>query len=374
MTRSPDSCLRILTVVGARPQFIKAAAVSRAVAARPEITEVIVHTGQHYDAEMSDVFFEELDIPRPQYHLGIGGLSHGAMTGRMMEALEGVMLGEKPHVVLVYGDTDSTLAGALAAVKLHIPVAHVEAGLRSFNRRMPEEINRVLTDHAADLLFAPTETAVRNLREEGIPEERIHLTGDVMYDAALYYRDRARPPRWFADLGIEPGRYVLATVHRAENTDDPVRLRGIFQGLGGCNRPVILPLHPRTRRRLGEFGLPLPENIAVTDPVGYLEMIWLESHAAVIATDSGGMQKEAFFFQIPCVTLREETEWVETVAAGWNFLAGCNGALIAEAISALGPGHRSRSLYGNGRSASSIVHKLLEQSLSLQKQRYSLAR
>lgn len=360
MKGSPNSCLRILTVVGARPQFIKAAAVSRAVAARPEIREVIVHTGQHYDSEMSDVFFEELDIPRPQYHLGIGGLSHGAMTGRMMEALEGVMLRENPHVVLVYGDTDSTLAGALAAVKLHIPVAHVEAGLRSFNRRMPEEINRVLTDHAADLLFTPTETAVRNLQKEGIPEERIHLTGDVMYDAALYYRYRARPPRWFAGLGVDPGSYVLATVHRAENTDDPARLRGIFQGLGACNRPVILPLHPRTRRRLGEFGLPVPENIAVTDPVGYLEMIWLESHAAVIATDSGGIQKEAFFFQIPCVTLREETEWVETVEAGWNFLAGCNGALIAEAISALGPGHRSGSLYGNGMAASSIVDILIE--------------
>ncbi len=347
--------MRLLTVIGARPQFIKAAAVSRAVARRPEITEVIVHTGQHYDANMSDVFFEELGIPPPQHHLGIGGLSHGAMTGRMIERLEEVMLLEKPEVVLVYGDTDSTLAGALAAVKLHIPVAHVEAGLRSFNRQMPEEINRVLRDHAADVLLAHTKTAGRNLTKEGIPQERVRLTGDVMYDAAIYHRDRARPPAWFSSLTIAPGRYVLATVHRAENTDAPVRLRGILEGLGACGRFVILPLHPRTRKRLEAFGIPVPKELYITAPLGYLEMVWLEAHAAIIVTDSGGVQKEAFFFRVPCVTLRQETEWMETVETGWNVLAGWQSNRISEAIHSACRGQEADFPYGDGTASEKVL-------------------
>lgn len=314
----------VLTIVGARPQFIKAAVVSRALRAQPGVREVLVHTGQHYDDNMSRVFFEELEIPEPDYHLGIGGGTHGQNTGRMLEALEEVLLQERPDWVLVYGDTDSTLAGALAAAKLHIPVAHVEAGLRSFNRRMPEEINRVLTDHVSDLLFAPTEVAVRNLLREGIPSEKIHLVGDVMYDAALYYGEKAeRESQVLRRLGLVPKGYVLATLHRAENTDDPERLRVVLQALAQVNKevPVVLPVHPRTRKRAEAFGLDhlLGEVLAI-EPVGYLDMVMLEKNARVIATDSGGVQKEAFFHRVPCVTLREETEWVELVELGWNRL------------------------------------------------------
>lgn len=314
----------VLTIVGARPQFIKAAVVSRALRAQPGVREVLVHTGQHYDDNMSRVFFEELEIPEPDYYLGIGGGTHGQNTGRMLEALEEVLLQERPDWVLVYGDTDSTLAGALAAAKLHIPVAHVEAGLRSFNRRMPEEINRVLTDHVSDLLFAPTEVAVRNLLREGIPSEKIHLVGDVMYDAALYYGEKAeRESQVLRRLGLVPKGYVLATLHRAENTDDPERLRVVLQALAQVNKevPVVLPVHPRTRKRAEAFGLDhlLGEVLAI-EPVGYLDMVMLEKNARVIATDSGGVQKEAFFHRVPCVTLREETEWVELVELGWNRL------------------------------------------------------
>lgn len=314
----------VLTIVGARPQFIKAAVVSRALRAQPGVREVLVHTGQHYDDNMSRVFFEELEIPEPDYHLGIGGGTHGQNTGRMLEALEEVLLQERPDWVLVYGDTDSTLAGALAAAKLHIPVAHVEAGLRSFNRRMPEEINRVLTDHVSDLLFAPTEVAVRNLLREGIPSDKIHLVGDVMYDAALYYGEKAeRESQVLRRLGLVPKGYVLATLHRAENTDDPERLRVVLQALAQVNKevPVVLPVHPRTRKRAEAFGLDhlLGEVLAI-EPVGYLDMVMLEKNARVIATDSGGVQKEAFFHRVPCVTLREETEWVELVELGWNRL------------------------------------------------------
>lgn len=350
--------MKLLTIIGARPQFIKAATVSRVMATLDDITEVIVHTGQHYDANMSDIFFEELAIPRPNHHLGIGGGGHGAMTGRMLEAIENVLVVEKPDYVLVYGDTNSTLAGALAAVKLHIPIAHVEAGLRSFNRRMPEEINRILTDHAADLLFAPTQTAMRNLRNEGLAEGRLHMVGDVMYDAALFYRNRAREPSWFKDLGLKEEGFVLATVHRAENTDDPARMRGILTGLGQCGLPVILPLHPRTRGKLRELGLTVPGNIRLVEPVGYLEMVWLEAHCLIVATDSGGVQKEAFFHGKPCVTLRDETEWVELVEAGWNVLVGADSEMITEKLREVCAGKSGQSLYGNGDSSQIIVEQI----------------
>lgn len=314
--------LKVVSIVGARPQFIKAAMVSRALRATGQVREVLVHTGQHYDDNMSRIFFGELEIPEPDYNLGVGSASHGAQTGRMLEAIERVLVAERPDWVLVYGDTNSTLAGALAAVKLHIPVAHVEAGLRSFNRSMPEEINRVLTDHASDLLFAPTATAVANLKREGIPDERIHLVGDVMYDATLFYGAKAeQQSRILERLGLRPKSYVLATVHRAENTDDPRRLEAIFKGLAFVAEsiPVLVPLHPRTRtalERAGLFDRGLG-GLTLIEPVGYLDALMLERNAAVIATDSGGVQKEAFWWRVPCVTLRAETEWQELVELKW---------------------------------------------------------
>jgi UDP-GlcNAc3NAcA epimerase len=359
--------MKIVTIVGARPQFIKAAVVSRVLRSVSKAREILVHTGQHYDEKMSDIFFKELEIQRPDYHLGVGSGFHGAQTGRMLEAVEQVLLEEKPDWVLVYGDTNSTLAGALAAVKLHISVAHVEAGLRSFNRRMPEEINRVLTDHASDLLFAPTQAAVENLCREGIPEERIHLVGDVMYDAALYYGEKARrESRVLERLGLRPESYILVTIHRAENTDDPLRLRAIVEGLCevGKSVPVVFPVHPRTRKALERHRL-FDEAVAylrLIDPVGYLDMVMLEQNARLIATDSGGVQKEAFFYRVPCVTLRGETEWVELVELGWNRLvyphsanAVANG--ITEGLAS--PGGMEREPYGNGRSGELIVQRLL---------------
>lgn len=350
--------MKLLTVIGARPQFIKAATVSRALAQHfPSAREILVHTGQHYDANMSDVFFDELEIPRPDHHLGVGGGSHGKNTGRMLEKLDALMTAEQPDWVLVYGDTDSTLAGALAAAKLHIPVAHVEAGLRSFNRRMPEEINRILTDHVADMLFVPTQVARTNLRNEGIEDTKIHMTGDVMYDAALHYRTRARQPRWFSQLGA--GAFALCTIHRAENTDDPDRMRGILAGLAQSRLPVVLPLHPRTRKQLAQHGLELPDTVHVVDPVGYLEMVWLESHCDLVVTDSGGVQKEAYFHGKPCVTLRDETEWVELVEAGANVLAGADPQQIRSAIEQAGSlGDTPKGLYGQGDSAMNILSRL----------------
>jgi UDP-GlcNAc3NAcA epimerase len=319
--------MKIVTVVGARPQFIKASVVARAIRAASAggaaAREVLVHTGQHFDENMSEVFFAELGLPAPDHHLGIGSLAHGAMTGRMLEAIEAVLVKEAPDCVLVYGDTNSTLAGALAAAKLHIAVAHVEAGLRSFNRRMPEEVNRVLTDHASSLLFAPTATAVKNLAREGIPAERVHRVGDVMYDAALAH-GRAAEARSaiLKTLRLEPRRYALATIHRAENTDDDARLDQICRGLTEMAKslPVVLPLHPRTRAALARGGGALRDapGITLCDPVGYLDMTMLEKNAAVVVTDSGGVQKEAYFHRVPCLTLRDETEWLELVELGWN--------------------------------------------------------
>jgi UDP-GlcNAc3NAcA epimerase len=314
--------VRILTVVGARPQFIKAAPVSYAIAAsRGSLEEIVVHTGQHFDTSMSEIFFNELGIPAPQYHLGIHGGSHGEMTGRMLAAVEGVVLESKPEVVLVYGDTNSTLAGALAAAKLHVPVAHVEAGLRSFNRRMPEEINRVLTDHVSELLFCPTAASVTNLAREGIVCG-VHQLGDVMYDATLMMSGLANSRSRILDqLGLTPKSYALATVHRAENTDDPQRLAAVLEYLREVARemPVVFPLHPRTRVAAG-YAEGVLVGLTTTPPLGYLDMLRLTAAAALVLTDSGGLQKEAYFHRVPCVTLRDETEWVETVACGWNRL------------------------------------------------------
>ena len=311
----------VVGVVGARPQFIKAAPVSRALAGHPGIREAIVHTGQHFDPEMSETFFRELELPEPAYNLGIHGGGHGTMTGRMMEALEPIFRVELPDAVLVYGDTNSTLAGALVASKLDIPVAHVEAGLRSFNRQMPEEINRVVADHVSTLLYCPTSTAVENLAREGIVTG-VENVGDVMYDAALH---AAAPRRVGTDvlerLGLIEGTYAVATVHRAENFDDPEALSERFDYLRSKARqqPIVLPLHPRTRRAVERDKLSL-NGLTVVPPCGYLEMHRLLEGATVVYTDSGGLQKEAYFHRTPCVTLREETEWVETVECGWNRL------------------------------------------------------
>ncbi len=344
---------RILTVVGARPQFIKAAPVSRALARAAALVEILVHTGQHHDPDMSDVFFAELEIPAPRHHLGIHGGAHGAMTGRMLEALEGVMIAERPDWVLVYGDTNSTLAGALAAAKLHIPVAHVEAGLRSFNRRMPEEINRVLADHVSRLLFCPTGAAAANLAREGIAQG-VHRIGDVMYDATLAAAAKARAAsRILEKLGLAPGGFAVATVHRAENTDDRRALGDIVDYLRerARQRAVVLPLHPRTRAAIERFGLDLGA-IKTIAPLGYLDMARLLEACAEVLTDSGGLQKEAYFHRKPCVTLRDETEWVETVEAGWNRLWR-------------GPDYRPRneiSDYGDGRAAERMARILEETS------------
>lgn len=355
-------CLKLLSIVGARPQFIKAGALMRAVGSVTQAQHALVHTGQHYDDNMSRVFFEELEIAKPDHDLGIGSATHGAQTGRMLEAIEQIALNNRPDLVVVYGDTNSTLAGALAAVKLHIPVAHVEAGLRSFNRLMPEEINRVLTDHAANLLFAPTASAVENLAAEGIGDGKVFFAGDVMYDAALYYGARADEESQIIEkLGLQTRPYILATTHRAENTDDPQRLRSIFAGLdlAARNIEVVLPLHPRTRaawKRDPELKH-FPERVVLIDPVGYLDMAMLEKHSRLIATDSGGVQKEAFFYGKPCVTLRDETEWTELVELGWNRLVPptSTAAVFEGLISMLDRRGSEASPYGNGNAARTIV-------------------
>ncbi|HXJ94782.1 MAG TPA: UDP-N-acetylglucosamine 2-epimerase (non-hydrolyzing) [Terriglobia bacterium] len=353
------SNFKVATVVGARPQFVKAAAISRRL--RCMAREVLIHTGQHYDANMSEVFFQELEIPAPDYHLDVGSGTHGKQTGEMLEEIEEVLLQEKPDWVLVYGDTNSTLAGALAAAKLHIPVAHVEAGLRSFNRRMPEEINRVLTDHLAALLLAPTEVAVRNLRKEGLMEG-VELVGDVMYEVALEHLKAAEQhSRILERLGLNGRGFALATVHRAENTDDPSRLSAILDALGRIGReyPVVLPLHPRTREAARRLSGAWLEHLQVTEPLPYLDMVRLESQARLILTDSGGVQKEAFFFHVPCITLRDETEWVETVDSGWNVLAGAEPERIVHAARSYKPGSHNTFPYGRGDASRRIIALLL---------------
>lgn len=366
--------MKIVTVLGARPQFIKAAAVSRVIGLNSEISEIIVHTGQHYDADMSQVFFEQLDIPRPSYELSISGLSHGAMTGRMMEQIEAILLREAPSWVLVYGDTNSTLAGALSANKLGIPVAHVEAGLRSHNPAMPEEINRVLTDRFSSLLLCPTAGAVENLMKEKYPfsaigagriksTQRIVNVGDVMFDALVHYQTAAKTALDLRSMNLEPRSYVLCTLHRQENTDDPDRLSRALTALLQIAEyvEIVWPLHPRTRAKLEQFGLSGKlSHFKVIPPLPYLELQRLLMSAKVLVTDSGGMQKEAYFHQIPCVTLRKETEWNETVAAGWNTLVPLepHGDVVSAVLHAGEPTDQSVMYYGNGHAAEKIVESI----------------
>jgi len=343
---------KITSVVGARPQFIKAAPVSRALSSA--FDEKIIHTGQHYDYGMSEVFFTELGIHLPDYNLGVGSGSHAQQTGKMMVELEKVFDSLNPDLVLVYGDTNSTLAGALTASKMQIPIAHVEAGLRSYNRAMPEEINRVVTDQLSSVLFCPTVVAVQNLEKEGIVRE-VYNIGDVMYDALLHNLSLARErSNVLAQMALQPGKYALATVHRAANTDDPANMRSILTAFGQLSTHIVFPLHPRTRKLLAQFGLSAPQNVSLIEPVGYFDMLILEENAECILTDSGGIQKEAYLLGVRCITLRDETEWVETVEAGWNKLVGANSEMICSAYETWVPADDRPMLYGDGTAAKSI--------------------
>jgi len=374
--------LRIISIVGARPQFIKLAPFIRTIQNHNEIEHLIVHTGQHYDYEMSQVFFEELGLKSPDYHLGVGSGTHGFQTGEMLKRIEKVLISEKPDVSIVYGDTNSTLAGALAAVKLHIPVVHVEAGLRSFNKKMPEEINRILTDHCSDILFCPTETAVNNLRKEGFVniinngklinnENNLSFTisnmplvinvGDIMYDSlSMYIKLAEKRSSILNQLNLiinyksQIMEYYLVTIHRAENTDNPKRLRNIIEALIEISKEkvIIFPVHPRTRKNIIEFNILTP--LKFINPVSYLDMLILEKNAKKILTDSGGVQKEAYFFRVPCITLREETEWIETIKSGWNILVGSNKNKIIEAVKSFNPNQNIQNFFGDGKASEKI--------------------
>ena len=352
--------MKVLSVVGARPQFIKAFAVSAEL--RPRATEVLVHTGQHYDVELSQVFFDELGIPAPDHNLEVGSATHGVQIAEMLARLESVMAAERPDAVLVYGDTNSTLSGALAAAKLDIPLAHVEAGLRSYNRRMPEEVNRVVADHLAELHFCPTDTAVANLAREGVTEMVVNV-GDVMLDTARHFAEQEEPAVAAQRHDVEPGGYVLATVHRAGNTDDRDALEGILEGLAASEAPVLFPVHPRTLSAVRTHGLEAvltAGSLRPLTPLPYHEMMALLRGARALATDSGGMQKEAYFFEVPCVTLRAETEWVETVELGWNELVGAGAEAIAGALADPPRGGAHPPVYGDGHAGRRIVDELVE--------------
>jgi UDP-N-acetylglucosamine 2-epimerase len=349
--------MKIATIIGARPQFIKAAVISRNLKNHPNINEILIHTGQHYDRNMSEIFFEELEIPKPQYNLGVGSGNHGEQTGKMLQQIEDVLLKEKPDFVLVYGDTNSTVAGALAAAKLHILIAHVEAGLRSFNRKMPEEINRIATDHISDLLFAPTQNAMKLLEKEGLKERSI-LSGDIMYDSVLFYKEKAL--QQIFQNPIDDKEFYLATIHRQENTDDPKRLQAIFNAFSNLDKPVLLPLHPRVRSLLKTIHY--SENIIITEPVGYLNLLQLLSKASKVLTDSGGLQKEAFFMDVPCITLRDETEWIETLENGWNHVVGTDEQKIIETTKLDYPTIK-RNLFGDGKAGEKILEILTSNGL-----------
>ncbi len=351
--------LRTLTVVGARPEFVQTAPLARTISARPDIVGGLIHTGQHYDYEMSELFFSQLELPEPLYHLGVGSASHGVQTGAMLAELDRVYLAEQPDVVITHGDTNSTLAAALSAAKLGIPVAHVEAGLRSWNREMPEELNRVVTDHLADMLFCPGEAAAANLRSEGITSG-VFVVGDLMQDSLLWTMRSVDSDATLDVHGLRAGEYFFATIHRAENTDNRDRLEAILSGLEKVARlyPVILPAHPRTRPRIRDLGV--PAGVRVIDPVGHPEAMALVQDAAAVLTDSGGLQKEVYWLETPCVTVRTETEWVETVEAGWNRLADADPTAIELAVkNALEERPPHPDLYGDGHTAEHIVDHLL---------------
>ena len=360
--------MKIITIVGARPQFVKAAVFSKAVIDFnknnfDKIEEVIIHTGQHFDKNMSSIFFDDMSIPKPKYNLQIHSLSHGAMTGQMMEKIEIILLNENPDWVLVYGDTNSTLAGALAAKKLHIKVAHIEAGLRSFNIKMPEEINRILTDRISDILFCPTQRAVDNLVAEGFENIKATIvnSGDIMYDATLLFKKFAKKPKQFK----APKKFILATIHRPGNTDDELKLKNIFDALNNISKDIsiVLPLHPRTKKILTDIKIPISDNISILEPVGYLEMLYLLDNCCLVMTDSGGLQKEAYFFDKPCITLREETEWVELIDNGFNKLAGADFDKIIQSFNDWKDKqfiiNKNDLLYGNGKTSQKILNSML---------------
>ncbi|HWW00451.1 MAG TPA: UDP-N-acetylglucosamine 2-epimerase (non-hydrolyzing) [Candidatus Acidoferrum sp.] len=352
--------MKVLTVIGARPQFIKASALSREL--RKRHREILLHTGQHYDYTMSGVFFEGLGIPTPDINLNVGSGPHGAQTGAMLKGIEEALLRERPEWVIIYGDTNSTLAGALAAAKLEIPVAHVEAGLRSFNRSMPEEINRIVADQLSSLLLCPSRTAVQNLASEGI-SKNVHQVGDVMFDVLDGASEKAASTKQMLlkRLGVQEREYLLVTIHRSENTDHAERLSGILGALSALKEPVVFPIHPRARKAMARLNSPIGSNVRLIEPVGYVEMVALSKSARLILTDSGGLQKEAYWLGTPCVTLREETEWVETVEAGWNILVGAETSRIVGAVKSFSPPSARPALYGSGRAATQCV-ELLEQS------------
>lgn len=354
--------MKIVTIVGARPQFVKAGALSREFTKHPNIEEIIVHTGQHFDTNMSAIFFDEMEIPQPKYNLNINSIGHGAMTGRMLEGIEKILIDERPDLLLVYGDTNSTIAGALAAKKLHIKVAHVEAGLRSFNMEMPEEVNRILTDRISDYLFCPTQTAIANLMKEGYQNINCKIinSGDVMQDAANFYAEKSAEKASLS-TSINYDSFILCTLHRAENTDDPKRLTQIIEALNKINEniPIVLPLHPRTKSKIANLGLNL--NVNLIDPVGYFDMIELLKKCTLVITDSGGLQKEAFFFKKNCVTMRDQTEWVELIESGVNVLAGADKIKIITAVDQMlsKQSDFSINLYGNGKACENIVNELI---------------
>jgi len=349
--------MKIVSIVGARPQFIKMAPVSKEL--RKHFNEIVIHTGQHYDYEMNEIFFEKLDIPTPDYNLGVGSGTHAEQTGEMLIGVEEVLKKKTPDFVLVYGDTNSTLAGALAAVKLHIPVGHVEAGLRSFDRSMPEEINRVLTDHASNVLFAPTATAVENLEKEGVTED-VYLTGDVMFDALINNIKLAEKSKVLEKHNLQKKDYFLTTIHRPSSTDNKKNLENILGAFSSIDERIVFPAHPRTIKFIKHHGLTsiIGENVSVIDPVSYLDFLWLEKNAKKILTDSGGIQKEAYILNIPCITLRKNTEWVETVEDGWNILVGTNKEKIIESINDFTPKKKTRNVFGNGKACNKIVRIL----------------
>ncbi len=348
--------IKITTIIGARPQFIKAATISRVVKTRTDVSEIIIHTGQHYDMNMSQIFFNELDIPAPDINLEVGSGPHGKQTGKMIEGIEEALINDTPNWVLVYGDTNSTIAAALAATKLNIPIAHVEAGLRSFNRAMPEEINRIATDHISDILFAPTQNAMNLLALEGLSGKSV-FTGDVMFDSILHYKSIARQNNSLANIvNVESGKYFLATVHRQENTDNYKNLQSIFLAFSELDLPVVIPLHPRTLKMMDEVTY--RSNVKIIQPVGYLDMITLLDNCHKVLTDSGGLQKEAFFLQKPCITLRDETEWVETLEDNWNCTAGANKQKILDKVALTQTGNQ-KSFFGDGKAAEKIVDYLV---------------